>query len=182
MSPKLAQGLGECKGVLHGLDVGRAGSISVICDIIATPPGADPPSWESIKAACNRADALQEPPFIATPPGADPPSWESIKAACNRADALQKPLEPLTATQLAVAAQPLQYEATGGRSGIAERNAARGRASGGVPKKGNKAKGVANTGDAAKGVPKKGNKASGMTHTGESKEDLLRRMRELPKG
>ena len=37
MSPDLAQGLGDCAGVLHGLDVGRPGSISVICDLIATP-------------------------------------------------------------------------------------------------------------------------------------------------
>ena len=134
MSPDLAQGLGDCADVLHGLDVGRPGSISVICDIIATPPGAPLPSWESITDACNRADALMEP------------------------------LELLTASQLAVAARPLQYEATGGRSGISERSAATNSAKAGVPAKGKIAKGV-----------------DRPTRSGESKEVLFRRMIELPK-
>ena len=202
MSPDLAKGLADCVGVLHGHDAGRPGSISVICDLIANPPGAPPPSWEIITKACKKVDARRTP------------------------------MEPLTAPQLAVAALPLQYVAAGGRSGISEAMAARGRARGGVPntgnsakgvprtgnkakgvpttgnaakgvpktgnaakgvpkgstkakgvpKKGNAAKGVPKNGDAAKGVPKKGKKARGMCHTGETREEMLRRIRELKYG
>ena len=94
--------------------------------------------------------------------------------------------------QLAVAARPLQYAATGGRSGISESCAARGRARAGVPNTGNKAKGVPNTGNKAKGVPNTGNAARGVPKTGnrakgvprlqETKEDLFRRIRELNRG
>ena len=81
-------------------------------------------------------------------------------------------MDPLTATQLVVAAQPLQYEATGGRSGISERLAAVGRANAGVAKTGNRAKGEKRglaKGKAAKGEkrgPAKGNKAKGVANTG----------------
>ena len=109
----------------------------------------------------------------------------------------------MTAPQLAVAAQPLQYEATGGRSGISERRAATNSARAGVktgprgpakgkcakgkkrgPAKGNAAKGVAKTGNKAKGVPATGKTAKGvdrLTLSGEFKEDLFRRILELPK-
>ena len=102
MSPDLAKGLADCVGVLHGHEAGRQGSISVICDLIANPPGAPPPSWEIITKACKKVDARRTP------------------------------MEPLTAPHLAaVAALPLQYVAAGGRSGISEGCAARGWANAG---------------------------------------------------
>ena len=80
--------------------------------------------------------------------------------------ARRTPMQPLTAPQLAVATRPLQYVATGGRSGISDRFTARGRANAGVPKTGDAARGVPKTGNAARGVPKKGNKAKGVPNTG----------------
>ena len=131
MSPDLAKGLADCVGVLHGHDAGRLGGISVICDLIANPPGAPPTSWEIITKACKKVDARRTP------------------------------MQPLTAPQLAVATRPLQYVA-GGRSGISDRCAAQGRANAGVPKTGNR----------AKGVPR-------LLSHGETKEDMFRKIREL---
>ena len=113
---------------------------------------------------------------------------EIITNACKKVvDAWRKhTLEPLMTPQLAVAARPLQYVATG----ISERCAAQGSANAGKkkgPMTGNRAKGVPHTGNGAMGVPKAGNaakgvpkiKARGMCHTGETREETLRRIREL---